>query len=164
MFILYIGGQKSGKSKLAEQHTLKIKNKKKPYYIATYNDSFKDKQMKQKIKHHLKQRKNKFITINETKRLHIVLTKNNTYIIDCISMWIFNNINKSEKYLLKQLKKVLNTNNNIVFVLNDVNSGIIPLDKITRRFINLTGIVGQYLAKNSDEVYDIKFGIKTKIK
>ena len=169
MITLFIGGQKSGKSKLAEKYTLKLSKKcknKKPNYIATYDDSYGDKQMKYKIKLHKKQRQDKFETINETIDLVKVIKPNHTYLIDCISMWILNTIDFKEKKLIKKLKqlKKLSLNSNIVFVLNDVNNGIIPIDNITSKFVNRTGIVGQYLSKISDEVYEVKFGLKKKLK
>ena len=65
MFILYFGGQKSGKSKLAEQKALSIA-KNKPYYIATYDKSFDDSEMATRIQNHQNHRKDNFITIEET--------------------------------------------------------------------------------------------------
>ena len=48
MKILYFGGQKSGKSQLAEKRTKEIAKSKIPYYIATYNNNFNDKEMQKK--------------------------------------------------------------------------------------------------------------------
>ena len=166
MFILYFGGQKSGKSKLAEKKAIKLakKTKKKPFYIATYDDSYFDEEMKNRVKNHKKQRKNNFSTIEEIKNLPKVIKDDETYLIDCISMWILNNIDNDLKVLLKQLKKLKKRNSNIIFVLNDVNSGVIPLDKISRKFVDTTGIIGQKIAKMSDEVYEVKLGFSQKIK
>jgi len=166
MFILYFGGQKSGKSKLAEKKAIQLakKTKKKPFYIATYDDSYFDEEMKNRVKNHKKQRKNNFSTIEEIKNLPKVIKDNETYLIDCISMWILNNIDNDLKVLLKQLKKLKKRNANIIFVLNDVNSGVIPLDKISRKFVDTTGIIGQKIAKMSDEVYEVKLGFSQKIK
>jgi len=166
MFILYFGGQKSGKSKLAEKKAIQLakKTKKKPFYIATYDDSYFDEEMKNRVKNHKKQRKNNFSTIEEIKNLPKVIKDDETYLIDCISMWILNNIDNDLKVLLKQLKKLKKRNSNIIFVLNDVNSGVIPLDKISRKFVDTTGIIGQKIAKMSDEVYEVKLGFSQKIK
>jgi len=164
MFVLYYGGQKSGKSKLAEKKAIKLakKTKKKPFYIATYDDSYFDDEMKKRVNLHKKQRKDNFITIEEIKNLPKVIKENETYLIDCISMWILNNNNI--KILFKQLKKLKKLNTNIVFVLNDVNSGVIPLDKLSRNFVDTSGIIGQKIAKMCDKVYDVKLGIAQQIK
>ena len=166
MFVLYFGGQKSGKSKLAEKKAINLakKTNKKPFYIATYDDSYFDNEMKKRVENHKKQRKNNFTTIEEIKDLPKVIQNNETYLIDCISMWILNNIKEDIKELFKQLKKLKKLNTNIVFVLNDVNSGVIPLDKLSRNFVDTTGIIGQKIAKMSDKVYEVKLGISQKIK
>ena len=163
--VLYIGGQKSGKTALALKHTKKLsKNKKLPIYIATYKNNFNDKSMKERLDAHKNEKINFFDTIEKIKNINSVVKKKNTYIIDCLSMWIFNNLEKDKKYFTNHLKKLLKKDVNIVFVLNNVNSGIIPIDKISRKFIDITGIVGKIVAKYCDEVYQVTYGIKNKIK
>jgi len=166
MFILYFGGQKSGKSKLAEKKAIKLakRTSKKPFYIATYDDSYFDDEMKKRVKAHKKQRKNNFTTIEETTNLPKVIKEGETYLIDCISMWILNHIEEDINILSKQLKQLKKLNTNIVFVLNDVNSGVIPIDKISRKFVDTTGIIGQKLASFCDEIYEVKLGIKKRLK
>ena len=163
MKILYFGGQKSGKSTLAEEKTLEIKMK-KPYYLATYDNSFNDVEMNERVLKHKNQRKENFITIEEPLNLVSKIKKDNTYLIDCISMWILNNINNDEESLIKQLDEIKKIDANIVFVLNDVNSGVIPFDKESRKFIDLTGLIGQKLASFCDEVYEVKLGLTNRLK
>lgn len=163
MKILYFGGQKSGKSRLAEQKALQLSNT-KPYYIATYDNSYGDKEMGKRIKKHQNQREEKFITIEETKDLPKVIKDTNTYLVDCISMWILNHIETNEEELIEQIDTLDKTKANIVFVLNDVSSGIIPLEYQSRRFVDMSGIIGQKLASICDEVYEVKIGIGVKIK
>ncbi len=156
--VLYFGGQKSGKSRLAEQKALELSDS-EPYYIATYNNSYGDNEMTKRIEKHQLQREDSFITIEEQNDLTKVIEDNNTYLIDCLSMWILNNIEKSENELIEQLEQLKQANANIVFVLNDVNSGIIPFEKETRKFVDLSGIIGQYIASICDEVYEVKLGL-----
>jgi len=163
MKILYFGGQKSGKSTLAEAKSLELSNS-KPYYIATYDNSYGDKEMDTRIQKHQNQREEKFITIEETKDLTKVIKDDNTYLIDCISMWLLNHIETSEEELIKQINFLQKSKANIVFVLNDVNSGVIPLEYQSRRFVDMTGIIGQKLASICDEVYEVKLGIGVQIK
>ncbi len=79
-------------------------------------------------------------------------------------MWILNNIQKDEDVLLQQLDDISKCKVNIVFVLNDVSSGIIPFEKETRKFVDLTGIVGQKLTSICDEVYEVNFGLEKRLK
>ena len=163
MFVLYFGGQKSGKSKLAEQKAIKL-SKTKPYYIATYDNNYGDDEMIQRVQKHQIQREDKFITIEQIQDLTKVIKENETYLIDCISMWIFNNINQNEDILLQQLSTLSKLNTNIVFVLNDIGSSIVPLEKQTRKFVDLTGTIGQKLTSFCNEVYEVKFGLERRLK
>ena len=160
--ILLFGGQNSGKSKLAEQKTLELSTS-KPYYIATYLDEFDDEEMKIKIKKHQKSREKNFINIEEPYNLNEVISEGNTYIVDCLSMLIFNNLD-DENRLFSQLENISTCRANIVFVLNDVSSGIIAPDKQSRKFVELSGKVGQKVASFCDEVYEVKFGLAKKWK
>ncbi len=160
MKILYFGGQKSGKSRLAEARALSIAEK-KPTYIATYDDSWADPEMQERIAKHKAQRSDTFTTIQEPTALADVI-ENGTYLVDCISMWILNL--PDEDALLYQLETIAQKEANIIFVLNEVTSGIIPLDAQSRKFVDLTGIIGQKLASICDEVIEVKFGIEKWIK
>jgi len=164
MKILYFGGQKSGKSNLAEKKALALANGKKPYYLATYDNSYGDSEMIQRVEKHKLQRVDNFHTIEETKDLLAVIQDNETYLIDCVSMWILNNINEDETTLLEQLESLNKKNVNIVFVLNDVNNGVIPLDSLSRKYVDLSGIIGQKLASFCDEVYEVKLGLEIQLK
>ncbi len=161
MKILYFGGQKSGKSLKAEQKALKLS--KKPYYIATYDNSFYDSEMSDRIKKHQKQRENRFVTIEETKELSKVIKNGEVYLVDCLSMWILNSMD-DEEFLYHELEKLASNDATIIFVLNDVSSGVIPLEKLSRKYVDISGIVGQKVASFCDEVYEVKLGIEVKLK
>ena len=163
MKILYIGGQKSGKSKLAEQKALRMSSS-KPFYVATYDNSYNDDAMQDRIDKHLIMREEKFITIEEAHNLKNIIEDNNTYLIDCISMWLFNNIEEKEETLKEQLRTICQINANIVFVLNDVNCGVIPFESQSRRFVDLSGLIGQELVSLCDEVYEARYGLQVKLK
>lgn len=164
MKILYYGGQKSGKSLLAEQKALSLSKHNKPYYLATYDNSYNDKEMLTRIKQHQSQRKEHFITIEETLHLHVHLQHKDTYLIDCMSMWLLNTIEWPLEDVLKEIKSVSIKDANIVFVLNNVSSGVIPLDAMSRKYVDRSGIVGQKLAQLCDEVYEVKLGLKQQLK
>lgn len=163
MKILYIGGQKSGKSALASNKAISI-SQSKPYYVATYDNSYNDDSMQERITKHIQDRSETFYTIEEPKDLTQVIESDKTYLIDCISMWLFNNLHLSESELKEQLDRICTIDANIVFVLNDVNCGVIPFDKESRRFVDLSGIIGQHLVCLCDEVYESRYGIEVKLK
>jgi len=41
---------------------------------------------------------------------------------------------------------------------------VIPMDKESRKFVDRTGVVGQYLAKICNEVYEVKLGLESRLK
>lgn len=163
MKILYFGGQKSGKSTLAESKTLKI-SPQKPYYLATYDTTFDDSEMGERIDKHRRTRGENFITLEETHNLSDVIHSGHTYLIDCISMWLLNRLDESEEALVSQIEALGTIDANIVFVLNDVGTGVIPNDPLSRRYVDLSGIIGQTLARICDEVYEVKFGLEIRLK
>lgn len=164
MKTLYYGGQKSGKSLLAEKKALQLATQNRPYYIATYNNSYGDNEMEKRISRHQSQRQEQFITIEEPFDLSKVIKPKQTYLIDCISMWILNNLDKTEEELLVQLDTLAKIDAHTVFVLNNVGSGVIPLDAESRKFVDLTGVIGQKLASFCDEVYEVKLGLERRLK
>ena len=164
MKIFYFGGQKSGKTKAGIKKALELSTSKKPYYIATYDNSFGDSSMSERINRHIIERKNDFITIEEPKDLTKIIKENNTYLIDCVSMWLFNNLEVNKEVLKVQLQEICKIEANIIFVLNDVSNGIIPFDKESRKFVDFTGIIAQELVTLCDEVYEVKFGLERRLK
>ena len=164
MKIFYFGGQKSGKTKAGIKKALELSTNEKPYYVATYDNSFGDDSMQNRIDKHILERKENFITIEESKDLTKIVEENRTYLIDCISMWLFNNLENKEETLKTQLQEICQINANIIFILNDVSCGIIPFDKESRRFVDFSGLIGQELAKLCDEVYEVKYGLERRLK
>ena len=162
--IFYFGGQKSGKTKAGSKKALDLAQNSKPYYVATYDNSYGDISMNERINRHISERKDDFICIEEAKDLTKVVESNNTYLIDCVSMWLLNNLLKSEDELKQQLRTICKIDANIIFILNDVSCGVIPIDSESRKFVDFSGLLGQELASLCDEVYEVKYGIERRLK
>ena len=162
--IFYFGGQKSGKTKAGSKKALDLAQNSKPYYVATYDNSYGDISMNERINRHISERKDDFICIEEAKDLTKVVEANNTYLIDCVSMWLLNNLLKSEDELKQQLRTICKIDANIIFILNDVSCGVIPIDNESRKFVDFSGLFGQELASLCDEVYEVKYGIERRLK
>ena len=162
--IFYFGGQKSGKTKAGSKKALDLAQNSKPYYVATYDNSYGDISMNERINRHISERKDDFICIEEAKDLTKVVEANNTYLIDCVSMWLLNNLLKSEDELKQQLRTICKIDANIKFILNDVSCGVIPIDNESRKFVDFSGLFGQELASLCDEVYEVKYGIERRLK
>jgi len=163
MKILYFGGQKSGKSNAATAKVLSVTTS-KPFYVATYDNSYQDAAMQERVSKHQQVRTTQLTTIEAPIELANALKVGESYIVDCLSMWIFNNLERDEQALIDELTQIFNIDCNVVFVINDVSSGIIPMDSQSRRFVDLSGIIGQFVADQCDEVYRVSFGIEERLK
>jgi len=164
MLALFIGGIKSGKSKEAEEFTLK-NSKEKPIYLAT--NEFFDDEMKLKVAKHKEQRVDKFITIEEHLSLvNIINLQESVVLVECISMWINNMLHHgySEEAMVTQIEELELLNKDIIFVINDVSCSVVSENKLVRRFVDINGRIAQLLASKCEEVYHITAGISVKIK
>ncbi len=161
MMVLYFGGQKSGKSRLAEEAALALCEA--PVYIATYDNSYGDEEMQKRIRRH-RERRQAFSTLEEPVELASAVEAGNTYLIDCVSMWLLNTLERDLGFLKEQLHALARSGADIVFVLNETTCGVIPANNQSRKFIDRTGIIGQELVELCDEVYEVKFGLKERRK
>ena len=162
--VFYFGGQKSGKTNAGIKKALELSKDEKPYYVATYDNTYGDSSMNERINKHISERKDDFICIEEAKDLTKEVEANNTYLIDCVSLWLLNNLLKSEDELKQQLRTICKIDANIIFILNDFSCGVIPIDNESRKFVDFSGLFGQELASLCDEVYEVKYGIERRLK
>lgn len=164
MKTLFIGGIKSGKSLNAQKYILENSDA-KPIYLAT--TEFVDAGMKERIDAHKQERGDDFITLEEPLKIHeAVKNSSSPVLIECVSMWINNMFYHDHTLLdmLQELERILELDKTIVFVLNDVGSGIIPDNQLARDFIDASGKLSQLIAGKCDEVYHTIAGISTRIK
>jgi adenosylcobinamide kinase/adenosylcobinamide-phosphate guanylyltransferase len=166
---LFTGGGRSGKS----SHALKSAEKydKDRLFIATAVGF--DDEMRERIKNHQMERGNEFITIEEAKDIASVIKKYeqkvNVILIDCLSVWLGNLMyyypEKSEfEEINSFLNALKNTKSDIIIVTNEVGMGIIPGDKISRKYRDLAGSLNQKVAKIANSVILMVSGIEVKIK
>lgn len=186
--ILVTGGARSGKSSFGESLLF---NKKKVLYIAT--SVVFDDEMRERVKSHRERRNKNWDTLESYKAIgDKIISLNKDYdgiILDCITIMITNLImndtsgftqaefNKldyrvEEAKILYEMKNMtsgfremeIKYNTKIVIITNEVGSGIVPENKLSREFRDIAGRVNQFLASESNEVYMAVSGIPVKIK
>lgn len=165
MKMLFIGGVKSGKSKLAEQAILEFSNGVKPYYLAT-NECF-DDEMQARLLAHKQQRQNAFETIEEPLKLfEIVKNCQRPVLVECVTMWLNNMLfhGVTSQEILHELEAVMNLPNDLFFVHNEVGLGVIPDNPLARQFIDLSGKASQLIAQHCEQVYFCSAGLSVKMK
>ncbi|MEA1892972.1 MAG: bifunctional adenosylcobinamide kinase/adenosylcobinamide-phosphate guanylyltransferase [Campylobacterota bacterium] len=164
MKALFIGGIKSGKSINAQNYILKNSDT-KPIYLAT--TEFIDDGMKERIAQHVNNRKDSFTTLEEPLELcDAIQNTQSSVLVECVSMWINNMLyyGFNLEDMKQELLRVLSLEQNIVFVLNDVGSGVIGDNQLAREFVDISGKLSQLIASHCDEVYHTIAGISTRIK
>lgn len=176
MKTLILGGVRSGKSHYAEKLSIqRVKESQgKLVYIAT---SFPyDDEMKQRVDEHQEQRRlsgQKWITVEETlylaNSLKLHASANTTILIDCLTLWMTNLLCHENTGLLNQeteklLSSIPKLKGNILFVSNETGLGIVPIDKLTRQFVEKMGRFHQDLAVVCDQVDFVIAGLTINIK
>jgi adenosylcobinamide kinase / adenosylcobinamide-phosphate guanylyltransferase len=164
MKTLFIGGVKSGKSRLAETYILE-QSKQKPCYLAT--TEFFDEEMRDRISIHQQRRQDCFLTVEEPLELLSALKKCTTpTLIECVSMWLNNMLyhGKTEERILQELTDVLLLPSDMVFVQNEVGMGIIPNNPLARKYVDISGKAAQLLGEKCDQVFFCCAGLKLRLK
>ncbi|WP_333873193.1 bifunctional adenosylcobinamide kinase/adenosylcobinamide-phosphate guanylyltransferase [Methylobacter sp.] len=165
MKTLFIGGIKSGKSRLAEAYILEQAPAAKPYYLAT--TEFFDDEMRARILIHQQRRQDLFVTIEEPVKLFDVLQKcQGPVLVECVSMWLNNQLYHQipETEILQELEAVLQLSCDIVLVHNEVGLSIIPDNRLARQFVDLSGKAAQLMGQHCDHVFFCSAGLKIKMK
>ena len=94
--------------------------------------------------------------------------ENNCILVDCLTLWLSNQLYKKEEQwqdteieLLKTLKNLPGT---VILVSNEVGQGITPDNALARKFIDHAGILHQRIADVADNVIFVTAGIAQKLK
>ncbi|MFA6052454.1 MAG: bifunctional adenosylcobinamide kinase/adenosylcobinamide-phosphate guanylyltransferase [Methylobacter sp.] len=164
MKTLFIGGIKSGKSRLAETYILEAATD-KPYYLAT--TEFLDDEMRSRIRIHQQRRQDLFITIEEPVRLLEALQKcQGPVLVECVSMWLNNQLYHQipEADILQELEAVLQLTCDMVLVHNEVGLGVIPDNRLARQFVDLSGKAAQLMGQYCERVFFCSAGLKIQMK
>ncbi|OUS24318.1 bifunctional adenosylcobinamide kinase/adenosylcobinamide-phosphate guanylyltransferase ['Osedax' symbiont bacterium Rs2_46_30_T18] len=157
MIELFLGGSRSGKSKLAEQAAadtgLSV------IYLATATGD--DQQMRERIEAHQNSRPQSWQLLEEPFELAQAIEKHaaseTCLLVDCLTLWLTNCLFKRDlayyEAQKQQLLQVLETSRcQIILVSNETNMGVIPLGQLSRDFCDQAGLLHQQVAALSDKV------------
>lgn len=154
---LILGGVRSGKSKLAEQHALATGLP--VSYIATATSD--DSEMRARIAHHQAQRPQHWQLIEEPLALAATLQQHaadkRCLLVDCLTLWLTNLLCAQDQARLQsEVNALLQTlptlPGHIILVSNETGMGIVPLGELTRRYCDEAGRLHQAVAHCCDKV------------
>jgi len=163
MKTLVLGGARSGKSHYAEQTVDQLQRQ--VIYIATAEAG--DQEMQQRINLHRAQRPATWQLVEEPINLSEALLKsdNNTNVIlvDCLTLWLSNvlaeNDSNTQAKVDELVDAVSQVSTELVMVSNEVGQGVVPMGKLTRKFVDESGRMHQKLAQVCEHVVFITAGL-----
>lgn len=173
MLTLILGGIKSGKSR----HALELARERgtgNPVGFIATAEAF-DEEMKIRIQKHREERKGLFFTIEEPLHLSRALLegweKSSCLVVDCLTLWVNNllfHLEASPQKIRAEMDAFLEMMNqkkeNLILVSNEVGSGLVPGNALTRRYMDELGNLNQAAAHISDEVIMMTAGIPRRLK
>ena len=166
--ILITGGQRSGKSRHAEELALSLADN--PVYLATAHVW--DEEFRERVRRHQERRGPQWTNIEEEKFLSRNDLTGRVAVIDCVTLWLtnffFENQNHDTQQVLDMVKAEFDRftaqDATFIFVTNEIGSGGVSVDAVQRRFTDLQGWMNQHIASQADEVILMVSGIPVKIK
>ena len=168
---LITGGVKSGKSDYALE--LGREHGSQHAFIATATAG--DDEMRLKIAAHKACRSGRWQTYEEPFAIASVLQRighdYTAVIIDCMTLWVSNLLtlrNLADDEIEAAFSGLIEALNHaacqVIIVTNEVGLGVMPADRLARRYQNQLGAVNRRIAGVSDSVYMMISGIPVKIK
>ena len=165
--ILITGGQRSGKSKRAEELALSLSPT--PVYVATAHVW--DEEFRERVRRHQERRGPQWTNIEEEMHLSRHDMTGRVAVVDCVTLWLTNFFfaNNSDVDLsLRQAKTEFDAftraDATYIFVTGEIGLGGVSADALQRKFTDLQGWMNQYIAERADEVILMVSGIEVKVK
>lgn len=164
--ILITGGARSGKSGIAETKTLALAPR--AVYIATAEA--RDAEMQARITDHQARRGPEWVTHAEPLDLVGALRATDGQgprLVDCLTLWLSNLMfaGRDWQATAGDLVAALPAERDpVIFVTNEVGGGIVPENKLAREFRDAAGLLNQWVAAASDEVWLAVAGLPLKVK
>lgn len=164
--ILITGGQRSGKSKKAEEIAMSLSDN--PVYVATAH--IWDEEFRERVKRHQERRGPQWTNIEEEKLLSRHDLTGRVAVIDCVTLWLTNfffenqNVDETLMAVKEEFERFTKNDATYIFVTNEIGSGGVSDNAVQRQFTDLEGWMNQYIASRADEVILMVSGIAVKIK
>jgi adenosylcobinamide kinase/adenosylcobinamide-phosphate guanylyltransferase len=173
--ILVLGGARSGKSRLASR----LASECPPVtLVATAIVDPSDLEMSARIARHRAERSPGWTTVEAPRDLEGVLSglaaREGSIVVDCVTLWISNLMlgqgeaePLDDSAILSALNRATEAGRGqarVIWVSNEVGSGIVPLNALARRFADLQGWANQQLAQACDAVHLCVAGLSVRLK
>ncbi len=171
MISFILGGARSGKSRLAEKKA--FESGLPVHYLATAQVW--DDEMVDRVKHHKSRRPTEWPTIEEPLDIIPVIKtltcdQKTCVLLDCLTLWMTNLLLLDDDQALAERQQAFldflhqGVEGHLILVSNEVGQGIVPTNKLARRFVDESGRLHQGIAEIADEVIFVTAGISQVLK
>jgi adenosylcobinamide kinase / adenosylcobinamide-phosphate guanylyltransferase len=166
---LTLGGARSGKSRYAEQ--IATHSGLECIYLATAQAG--DAEMAERIRLHRAQRSGFVETIEEplalAQAIAATMHEKRCVLVDCLTLWLTNLLLRNdENFFIHQRAELFTViaaaRGHIIFVSNEVGQGVVPIDPLSRRFVDESGRLHQDIAARCNRVVFVTAGLPTILK
>ncbi len=167
MIHLITGGQRSGKSRQAQQLALNLSPR--PIYVAT--SRIWDEEHRKRISRHRDDRANLFETVEEELRIGELNLAGRVVVVDCITLWLTNiffdfeaDVERCLIFAKEQLALLAQQDAHLLLVSNEIGMGGTSPSELQVKFTDLQGFVNQHIAQLADNVTLMVSGITVSVK
>lgn len=164
--ILITGGQRSGKSRQAEELALSLSEN--PVYLATAH--IWDDEFRERVRKHQERRGPQWTNIEEEKYLSRHDLTGRVVVIDCVTLWLTNfffetsDVEQTLETVKQEFDRFAVHDATYIFVTNEIGCGGVSENALQRKFTDLEGWMNQYIASKADEVVLMVSGIALRVK
>ena len=168
--ILVLGGCRSGKSGYALQLAESIGETR--IFVATCVP--RDEEMQQRVDRHREERDNRWTTLEVPLRLADAIRTHSpsseVMLVDCLTLWLSNllmetaAVDRIRDSIADLAEAVRSAPNPVILVSNEVGAGIVPENRLARKYRDLAGWTNQAMAAACDRVVWTVAGIPVTIK
>ena len=164
--ILITGGQRSGKSRQAEELALSLSEN--PVYLATAH--IWDDEFCERVRKHQERRGPQWTNIEEEKHLSRHDLTGRVVVIDCVTLWLTNfffetsDVEQTLETVKQEFDRFTVHDATYIFVTNEIGCGGVSENALQRKFTDLEGWMNQYIASKADEVVLMVSGIALRVK
>jgi len=166
--LLVLGGARSGKSTWAES----VVHHFPPPYVYVATAQALDDEMKLRIRLHKERRKDLWQTIESPIDLSAALEslkgRRKPVLVDCITLWLSNLLcsasTQAELAVDGVCEAIKTVDYPLVIISNEVGGGIVPDNSLARKFLDLSGLTNQRLARICTSVFLVTAGLPLRLK
>jgi adenosylcobinamide kinase / adenosylcobinamide-phosphate guanylyltransferase len=166
--ILILGGARSGKSRYAQELARQLSPR--PWYVATSRTW--DDDHRARIERHRRERGADFHTVEAELELAALPLDGQVAVIDCVTLWLsnfFHDSNADVEACRARAERELDAlrakaGSTLLLVSNELGMSLHAPTELGRKFVDLQGLVNQYIAHQAEAVVLMVAGIPHYVK